>query len=81
MLGTILTQVEHLVLGLVELPWARVGLPFKPVQVLQDSSSSFCYINCSAQLGVINKLAEGALILPLIKVLRRSNGDLKLVLD
>jgi len=38
-----------------------VGLPFTFLRVPLYVIPSFCCINCIAQLGVISKLAEGAL--------------------
>jgi len=36
-------------------------LPFKFVHVPLDGIPSFCHISCTTQLGVISRLAEGAL--------------------
>jgi len=38
-----------------------MGSLLQPVQVPLDDFPSFQHINCTAQHGVINKLAEGAL--------------------
>lgn len=38
-----------------------MGLLLKSVHVLLDGIPSFCYINCTTQLTVISKLAEGPL--------------------
>jgi len=48
-------------LGLVEPRSVQVGMLFKLVQVPLDGISSFNCVNCTTQLGVINKLAESAL--------------------
>ena len=38
-----------------------MGSFFKPVQIPPDGIPSFCWINCTIQLGIICKLAEGTL--------------------
>ena len=38
-----------------------MGPLFKFVQIPLNGITSFCYINCITQLGVVCKLAEGAL--------------------
>ncbi|PKU40781.1 testosterone 17-beta-dehydrogenase 3 [Limosa lapponica baueri] len=53
--------VHDLAPGLVELHDVHVVLPLKPVEVPLDGISSLKYVNCSSQLGVIHKFAEGAL--------------------
>ncbi|KAK4810873.1 hypothetical protein QYF61_013281 [Mycteria americana] len=60
-LGIALTQVQALALGLVELHEVHMGPLLKPVQVPLDGIPSLQRINCTTQLGVISKLAEGAL--------------------
>jgi len=35
--------------------------PFKFIKVPLDGIPSFCHINCITQLGIISKVAEGAL--------------------
>ncbi|KAK4810921.1 hypothetical protein QYF61_013329 [Mycteria americana] len=60
-LGIALTQVQALALGLVELHEVHMGPLLKPVQVPLDGIPSLQQINCTTQLGVIRKLAEGAL--------------------
>jgi len=37
-----------------------MDLPFKFMKRPVDGTPSFCHINCTALLGVISKLAEGA---------------------
>jgi len=56
-----LTQVQDLALGLVELHEVGMGLPLKPAYVPLDSIPSLQCVNCTTQLDVICKLAEGAL--------------------
>ncbi|KAK4806919.1 LOW QUALITY PROTEIN: hypothetical protein QYF61_012640 [Mycteria americana] len=57
-LGIALTQVQDLVLGLVELHEVHMGPLLKPVKIPLDGSPS---LYCTTQLGVIYKLAEVAL--------------------
>ncbi len=52
--------MQDLALGLVEFHEVGMGPPLKPAQVL-DSILSLQCANCTIQLGVICKLAEGAL--------------------
>ncbi|KAJ7399076.1 hypothetical protein BTVI_118605 [Pitangus sulphuratus] len=58
-LGIALTQLQHLALGPVELHEVCIGPPLKPVKVSLDGIPSLEYVNCTTQLGVISKLAEG----------------------
>jgi len=51
-----MTQAQHFILGLL-----LKGPIFKSVQIPLDGIPSFYYINCTAQLSVISKLAEHAL--------------------
>ncbi|KAK4819146.1 hypothetical protein QYF61_025826 [Mycteria americana] len=60
-LGIAPTHVQDLALGLVELHEVRTGPPLKPVKVPLDGIPSLQHVNCTTQLGVIGKLAEGAL--------------------
>ncbi|PKU44258.1 hypothetical protein llap_5451 [Limosa lapponica baueri] len=60
-LGIDLTQVQNLALGLIELHEVYAGPLLKPVKVPLDGIPSLQYVNRSTQLGVIGKLAEGAL--------------------
>ncbi|KAK4810951.1 hypothetical protein QYF61_013359 [Mycteria americana] len=60
-MGIALTQVQALALGLVELHEGHMGPLLKPVQVPLDGIPSLQQINCTTQLGVIHKLAEGVL--------------------
>jgi len=53
--------VQGLALGLVELHEVYMGPPFKPVKVPLDSIPSLQSVDRTTQLGVIGKLAEGAL--------------------
>jgi len=55
------THVQHFALSFVEPQKFYVGPPFKFVKVPLDGISSFCHINCSIQLGIVSKVAEGAL--------------------
>ncbi|KAK4831361.1 hypothetical protein QYF61_017492 [Mycteria americana] len=60
-LGIALIQVQDLALGLVELHEVHMGPLLKPVKVSLDGIPSLRHANCTTQLGVICKLAEGAL--------------------
>jgi len=60
-LRTAPTQVQDLALGLVEPHEVHMGPPLRLVQVSLDDIPSFWCVNCTTQLGVICKLAEGAL--------------------
>ena len=60
LLGIALTQVQDLALGLVELHEVGMGSPLKPVQVPLDGIHFLLHVNCTTQLSVICKLAEGA---------------------
>ncbi|RMC06606.1 hypothetical protein DUI87_16043 [Hirundo rustica rustica] len=60
-LGDALTQVWHLVLGLVKSHEIPMGPLLKPVQIPLDGILSFRYVNSTTQLCVIDKVAEGAL--------------------
>ena len=55
------TQVQDLALGLVENCKAHMDPLLKLVQVSLDGIPAFWRVNCTTQLGVICKLAEGAL--------------------
>ncbi|KAK4827794.1 hypothetical protein QYF61_021747 [Mycteria americana] len=55
------THVQDLALGLVELHEACTGPSLKPVKVPLDGIPSLQSIDCTTQLGVVSKLAEGAL--------------------
>ncbi|KAK4822945.1 hypothetical protein QYF61_023445 [Mycteria americana] len=59
--GVALTQVQDLALGLVEPHEVHTGPLLQLVQVPLDDIPSFRHVNCTTQLGVICKLAEGAL--------------------
>ena len=59
--GIARTQVQHLALGLIEPHNVLMGPLLLPVHVPFDGFASFCHINCTAQLDVISRLAEGAL--------------------
>ena len=54
-------HVQDLALGLVELHEVPMGPHIKPVKVLLDGMSSPQHVDRNTQLGVICKLAEGAL--------------------
>ncbi|GAB0186614.1 mitochondrial enolase superfamily member 1 [Grus japonensis] len=60
-LGIALTHMQDLALGLVELHEFRMGPPLQPVKVPLDGIPSLQRVNHTTQLGVIGKLAEGAL--------------------
>ncbi|KAK4831400.1 hypothetical protein QYF61_017531 [Mycteria americana] len=60
-LGVALTQVQDLALGLVEAHEVHMGPLLKLVQVPVDGIPSLRCVNSTTQLGVICKLAEGAL--------------------
>ena len=53
--------MQDLALSLVELHEVGTGPPLKPVQVPLDSIPSLRCVNCTTQLVVNCKLAEGAL--------------------
>ena len=61
MLGIALTNVQDLALDLVELHEVHTGPPLQPVEVALDGVLSLQRVNCTIQLGVVGKLAEGAL--------------------
>ncbi|KAK4824658.1 hypothetical protein QYF61_017031 [Mycteria americana] len=63
-----LTQVQDLALGLVEPQEVHTGPLLQLVQVCLDGIPSFYRVNCTTQLGVICKLAEGALNLAVNKL-------------
>ncbi|KAK4821027.1 hypothetical protein QYF61_012113 [Mycteria americana] len=60
-LGIALTHVQDFALGLAELHEFLMGPPLKPVKVPLDGIPSLQCVDCTTQLGVIGKLAEGAL--------------------
>ncbi|GAB0176555.1 hypothetical protein GRJ2_000120700 [Grus japonensis] len=60
-LGITPTHVQDLALGLVELHVLCIGLCLKPVKVPLDGILSLQHVDCTTQLGVVSKLAEGAL--------------------
>jgi len=55
------TQVQDLALGLVEPHEVHTGPPLQLVRVSLGDIPSFWCVNCTTQLGVICKLAVGAL--------------------
>ena len=59
--------MQNLALSFVELYQVHKGPSFKFIKIPLDGIPSFCSINHTTQLGVINKLAEGALN-PIISV-------------
>jgi len=59
--GVALTQVQNLALGLVEPHKVHRGLLLELVHVPLNGILSLIRINCTSHLGVICKLAEGAL--------------------
>ncbi|KAK4820335.1 hypothetical protein QYF61_024873 [Mycteria americana] len=60
-LGVAPTQVQDLALGLVEPHEVHMGPLHQLVQVPLDGILSLRHVNCTTQLGVLCKLAEGAL--------------------
>ncbi|GAB0178969.1 cAMP-dependent protein kinase inhibitor alpha [Grus japonensis] len=60
-LGIALTHVQDLALGLVELHAVHTGPPLQPVKVPLDGIPSLQCVDRTTQLGVVSKLAEGAL--------------------
>ena len=76
-LGIALTQIQDLALGLVELQEVHMGPPIKPVKVPLDGMPSLKRVNCTTELGVICKLAEGALnpSLSLMKILNSTGSS------
>ncbi|KAK4824031.1 hypothetical protein QYF61_009622 [Mycteria americana] len=60
-LGIALTHVQDLALGLAELHEVGTGPNLKPVKVPLDGTPSLQRVDCTTWLGVISKLAEGAL--------------------
>ena len=61
MLGIALTPVQDLALGLVEFHEVCMDLPLEPAKVPLDGIPSLQRVDCTTQLGVVSKLAEGAL--------------------
>ena len=55
------TQMQDLALGLVEPHEVHKGPVLEPVHVPLDSILFFWCVSCTTQLGIICKLAEGAL--------------------
>ncbi|PKU42047.1 hypothetical protein llap_7647 [Limosa lapponica baueri] len=55
------THMQDLALGLAELHEVHMGLLLKPVEVPLDGIPSLQRVDRATQLGVIGKLAEGAL--------------------
>ena len=60
-LGIALTHVQDLAHGLVELHEVLTGPPLKPVKGPLDGIHSPQHVSGTTQLGVVSKLAEGAL--------------------
>ncbi|KAK4827796.1 hypothetical protein QYF61_021788 [Mycteria americana] len=61
MFGIAPTQVQDLALGLAEFHEVHTGPPLKPVKVPLDGIPSLQHVDHTTQLGVIRRLAEGAL--------------------
>ncbi|KAK4827202.1 hypothetical protein QYF61_015230 [Mycteria americana] len=55
------THVQDLAFSLVELHEVRTGPTLKPVKIPLDGIPSLQHVDCTTQLGVVSKLAEGAL--------------------
>lgn len=62
-LGIASAQMHGLSLGLVEPHEVRTDPPLTPAQVPLDYIPSLQCVHCTTLLGVIGKLAEGALVL------------------
>jgi len=80
-LGVALTQVQDPTLGLVEPHEVHRGPLLELVQVPLDGIMSFQCVDRTTQLGIICKLAKGALKLPWAKSMhmgnyRKSHGTL-----
>jgi len=73
--GVAPTHMQDLALGLAEPHEVHTGALLKLVQVPLDGILSFWCISCTTQLGVICKLAEGALDLTksLMKMLKSTS--------
>ena len=52
-LGIVLTQMQDLALGLIELHEVGLGRPLKPVHIPWNDIPSLLCVNCTTQLGVI----------------------------
>jgi len=63
-LGAALTQMQDLALGFAEPHEVQTGPTVQLVQVPLDAIPSFWHVSCTTQLGIICRLAEGALNLP-----------------
>jgi len=76
--GVAPTQVQDPALGLVEPHEVHTAPLLDLVQVPLDGMLSFWLVNCTAQLGVICKLAEGTLSLTmsLMKILNNSGPSM-----
>jgi len=61
MLGIPPAQVQNSALCCVEPHEVHLGPPFQPVKVPLNGIPSFYCVNRTTQLGVLSKLAEGAL--------------------
>lgn len=61
MLGIAITQVQDLARGLIELHEVHKDAVLKPVKILLDGIPFLKQTNCNTQLGVLCKLAKGAL--------------------
>ncbi|PKU44723.1 hypothetical protein llap_4997 [Limosa lapponica baueri] len=59
--GVALTQLQDLALGLFDPHEVHIGPLLEPAQITLDGILSLRCVNNSTQLGVICKLAEGAL--------------------
>ena len=70
-----LTEMQDHALGLAEPHEVHVGPPLKPVKVPLDGIPSLWHINCTAQLGVVCRLAEGALS-PTVRVIDEESNSI-----
>lgn len=71
MFGIGLSQVQHLVLVLVELHEVHVGPLLKSVKAPLDGITSFYCVSCITQLAIIHTLA---VVVPVLSVI---NKDIK----
>jgi len=77
-LGVAPTQVQDPALGLVEPHEVHVGPFLRLAQAPLDGNPSFWFISCTTQLGVICRLAEGALnpSMSLMKILNSTGPNM-----
>jgi len=61
-LGVAVTHVQDLAVGHLELHEVHMGPILKPVKVPLHGIPSLKHVSCTTQVGVLCRLAEGALI-------------------